>query len=753
MAAEKQTESTYSPTNATYFDLINQTLKFTPNELDKLTHNGFMVSDRLTFDQFKRAYAYIYWKDLPVLVTTDSILHAIHQTYDKLLQRVEIDILSPMLLEVLTATQERVAELARESASDHEARLYADLDIYLRVPITLLISLSRTSSSDVERFNGPIRTINGVKLIFLDGSTENWDTSFETIRVFGSDRRIDFSQFKARGHYVNEMSLTGYFAAMMWLSLLDLRFVEYDPDGTPQVHIEQIVAAHILRDAIDATGQRQNWDTIDTILQAFVGWSDNITLNGLDRFIVDAGVESPSGWLAMDTDEILRLLTSNDYGHQAISGQIRQVRQDNQTPLPSAVSFALFGQRFTVESWVMGQLVFDKLVVNGQKVRRAYPSSLDVMYTLGNDRAADHLGDELAKYHYKSNLDRLRQQVNGYSHEFWQNSFYNLWLNCIRALNIEPDGQKPQAMQSAAWKDKNLHTQLASWAQLRHDNILYAKPAYGPACICEYPGGYVEPYPAFYAAVREYARFGKALFASVEIDDTGRKSEQTHQAALDYFDHLNAVAARLEALSVKELAGEPFSEEDTLFLRSVVVRKYVGDTSYGGFTEEHWNGWYNDLLPFDDETPEMVADLRTNLDNNLGPTGVLHIGTGEPVVEVMLVEGADGQQTAYVGPAFTYYEHLEEGLPPKRLQDRDWHQLRRPPDRYAIEIGQERLESDDLSEKERQRVEKRLQQETARYERELQRKRPQSPPWTRSFRLPPTKEQVDLRLPMKQETN
>ena len=52
-----------------YFDVINEALQFTPEELALLEKNGFLVSDRLAFEQFKRAYAYIYWKDLPVLIT------------------------------------------------------------------------------------------------------------------------------------------------------------------------------------------------------------------------------------------------------------------------------------------------------------------------------------------------------------------------------------------------------------------------------------------------------------------------------------------------------------------------------------------------------------------------------------------------------------------------------------------------------------------------------------------------------------
>src|SRR5262245_45934992 len=67
------------PQKAEFFDLINQAIPLHDEELDLLTHNGFVVSERNQWQRFSHAYAWIYWKDLPVLVTTDSILQAVHQ--------------------------------------------------------------------------------------------------------------------------------------------------------------------------------------------------------------------------------------------------------------------------------------------------------------------------------------------------------------------------------------------------------------------------------------------------------------------------------------------------------------------------------------------------------------------------------------------------------------------------------------------------------------------------------------------------
>jgi hypothetical protein len=125
-------------TQARFFDLLNDELQFTSEERNHLEHNGFFVTDRLKFEQFKRAYAYIYWKDWPVLITTDSILHALHQTYDELLKQIEISILTDKLIELLLETR---AYLRSHPHTDEWLKPYtSDFDVYLGIPLVLLQS-------------------------------------------------------------------------------------------------------------------------------------------------------------------------------------------------------------------------------------------------------------------------------------------------------------------------------------------------------------------------------------------------------------------------------------------------------------------------------------------------------------------------------------------------------------------------------------------------------------------------------------
>src|SRR5262245_20917957 len=56
----------FSPNDAKFFELVDRQLTLSADEKAMLARNGFVVSDRLAFEDFSTAYAYIFWKDMPV---------------------------------------------------------------------------------------------------------------------------------------------------------------------------------------------------------------------------------------------------------------------------------------------------------------------------------------------------------------------------------------------------------------------------------------------------------------------------------------------------------------------------------------------------------------------------------------------------------------------------------------------------------------------------------------------------------------
>ena len=64
----------------------------------------------------------------------------------------------------------------------------------------------------------------------------------------------------------------------------------------------------------------------------------------------------------------------------------------------------------------------------------------------------------------------------------WEQTIYNRWEAALRELCVAKDARQPYFMKTSQWDKKNLNAALASWAELKHDAILYAKQPFGAEC-------------------------------------------------------------------------------------------------------------------------------------------------------------------------------------------------------------------------------------------------------------------------------
>ncbi len=159
----------------------------------------------------------------------------------------------------------------------------------------------------------------------------------------------------------------------------------------------------------------------------------------------DPAADYPASILALDAE----IVVASSSGTRTIAA--REFFVDMLTTQPAS-AFLLLGQRFVIDSYITGDVVYDKIIFNGQKVLRMLPSTLDVLFALGNDASAQLLEPELARYNYSSNLAALRYLVNSYEPQFWNSSLFNGWLSMIRTLNPPQDRTSlPTFMQTAAW--------------------------------------------------------------------------------------------------------------------------------------------------------------------------------------------------------------------------------------------------------------------------------------------------------------
>ena len=652
-----------TPFNNAYFaDSVRLKMNLTAAEEKLGNAHGFFVTERLTYDSFGSAFRDVYTKDLPVFISTDAILHAIHMSYDFILMDTESLVLEPKLRELLAAMHGAVPAL--ENQYGHIPGMQQpirDLDLYLTIPRILL------STSTVD----PVFTENADNVQNLLGLIE--EETMSAYNLFAEEcRMIDFSQFTPRGHYTQREELARYFQAMMWLGRTEIYLSAPETDvcrPSAEDVQRQTILAFLVQEALSEAGGETLFAEIESMIQLFVGESDNVTLTNLEELRTLTAIDQASDVL----DENQLGVFQETLGDQAwrIQRIQSQILVNNRALEPGrlqpAAAFMLFGQRFVIDSYVTSSVVYDRISHDGNAVFRMLPKTLDVLFALGNDAAAQLLEPELEQFHYAPNMAALRYLVESYEEDFWQQSLYNGWLNTIRSLNppsAEDREQLPAFMQTAAWWQEKMNTQLAAWAQLRHDNLLYAKQSYTGVPGCSFPFSYVEPIPAFYEAVSSFARDASEKFNALPIGGNLQVG-----AITDYFDYLAGVNDTLAVIAQKELDGTVFSEEEATFLRRVIYFKDM--VCYQGL-----DGWYARLFYGDTEAiskPDMVvADIHTSpADENGSIVGwVLHVGTGPINMAVVTAEVPGEGQVAFVGPVMSYYEHLSTGF--ERLTDEVW---------------------------------------------------------------------------------
>ena len=218
-----------------------------------------------------------------------------------------------------------------------------------------------------------------------------------------------------------------------------------------------------------------------------------------------------------------------------------------------------------------------------------------------------------------------------------------------------------------AWGRRVLSAQLGSWAELRHDTLLYAKQSYTGIPGCEFPDAYVDPYPEVFQALVRYAESGARIVEIASQDPVHGLGPRV----ASYFDALRDVASRLAEMAEAQRMGTPFTAEQMAFINDAVR---VEQQNAGCVTIEVPNGWYAKLFFMPEKSIEFdptIADVHTQPADEEGNIvgKVLHAGTGYPRYMVTTIDTCNGPR-AYAGVVFAYHEHTTENF--ERLTDQEW---------------------------------------------------------------------------------
>ncbi|MGZ5566060.1 MAG: DUF3160 domain-containing protein [Limisphaerales bacterium] len=712
---------TWDPTTALYWPEFNtdpaawnatntsnfrsNDFRLNPAELAIFMTNGFVVSERLSSLSFGEGYYRVFNDDLPVFVTSDSVLQAWHRTYVSMLEESEELQIATLLERVINGMSDKVTNAFQTygqqapwlpPASDL-ANSVSDADYFLAVARSLWTGQTQPS-----------------KTLWDDSSITATLTAISNlvpaqITIFGSNRVIDFSQFTVRGHYDNSERLRRYFRTMMWCGLVDLRIKTYAPNNEDD--IRQLGTAVIFKSLLDQSGQYNNWAAIEQFTRAFVGQTDSMTFAQFNDLLASAGITSPS--------QVSTFAALTNLQQQLVSGQLgmQNVRSDyffsplNAAQIRLPRSFCVFGQKFVPDSWAFSEVTYDSIrwwpddgtnVIFGKVVRRK-PSCLDVAFSVfGNDQVVPNLVDRMNATNgvrwrdglpYQHNLAAVRNVIDSQVPGTWTNNMYSAWLAAIRALSFPTtDPIYPEAMRTHAWGMKTVNAQLASWTQLRHDTVLYAKQSYTGLSACSYPYGFVEPNFLFWSKMKTLVDVSYAGILNLPSSGTvtvasrdGSFQNVTYDLAViksNQLAHLQNFANTmlpLQGISEKELLQVPLVSSENDFLKNLIELHiwYTGERSY--------TGWYPSLFyknvyqtnPYQltlgaGKWDALVTDVHTDPADPFlthDPGAVIEEAVGN--VHTMLIAVDNGiDRMIYAGPVLSHYEF--EVPPPTRKTDADW---------------------------------------------------------------------------------
>lgn len=634
-----------------------------------------------------------------VLINPDVFLQALHTYFSQKLKSLEQDELRPALQTLITTLLAN-AQALHDASGNEGAKQWQRLQTYLAISLALLENCTEASVDFGE--SGPIIAAdnsdtldNALKLfarysaeltpeLVTAGETEleriyaasgMHDSALGLVPAYQSPV-IDYTQFKARGHYESRSTLRAYFRAMIWLGQVgwDLQSAEGLADSVN-------FAVAMSCDNPDSA-HREAWQRIMEISSFFVGYPDAPSYPQWQEFLT---THAPGGLSVLSCTDAALLETLRTHVNQIPRAKTPFSALQPEESLPV---LTILPQRFTIP-WLIGeQLTYEE--VQRPDLPPVF-SSLWVPATMGSSYAFSLLHKQIALClasqpsatlegapadksiltDYQSPLEPLQSaaalrkamatlkvRLDAESLEHWFSSIGAIWFHLLGTLTADYGQGYPLYMQSEAFAAKQLETFMGSYTALKHDTILYEKPQYaemgGGGDEGEMPPivkGFVEPNLPFWHAllnVTSYIEEGFRYFSLYPND-------------LEEYGALGRFKTSLElclTLAKKELRGQPISDEEYEEIRALSLQ-YMAEPGAG------------QVITRDEALSALIVDVQTaNLNDRTGaPALIVYEALAAPYIMLALVGNEDSPRVV-TGVAYNHQEFAT--LFGERLTDSVW---------------------------------------------------------------------------------
>lgn len=686
-------------------DIVNVTdfSDLKPVDRTYLAQNAFVAAGQPAKQMFS-VYEETDYQNLPIFVTTDSLLHLHHLVFDYLLRGVEAEHLAPDVISLVDHYLRASIDQAKASSDAKVVTAATANAAFFAVAARLAMGEVHTGESApappdaddplaadraaargrqdqkdralLSTWTAPLRqdlaglppaaadlADQEVSLIAGHGGPApspifGGETSDPAADAPLVNTKLDYTDFIPRGHYTRSEVLRRYFLLSHWLSAGAFR-------RTPEL----TTRALLLVSATDPQTMAR-WQKVEDTVHQFAGGADDQDLMAYTAVAKDVYGAAPA-----DVSDAAKFA---DF-----------LARVSKLPLPriapsAGPSFRFLPAPSTPDAEIMQGLVYDGNPpdVGTKDQPRYFALGLDVMAVLGSDRAHTLLQTtnfqggffdfdlkETQYAGYDTQYQALRAQFAGWTDADWSRSLYTRTLYAMLPLLSGQAAAPPQDLfaQSPAWTDKGLNAALGTWAELKHDVLpkqpmaieLGGEGGISEAVVPVQPVGFVEPAPEV------YHRLG--LLVEAERKTLAGEGYLT-PAAAQRLDTLADLLTMVQSLARKQAAGTPLSAREVEQLRF-----------FGGYQEhltlvtaeggEQGSTEGNDMA--------IVADVSSALSAKLNQLLALEEGVGR-ALPIYVAVPHNGHREIARGAIFTYYEFTHPA--DDRLTDEKWRQLLDTPD-------------------------------------------------------------------------
>lgn len=625
-------------------NLINpfQLKDFDPALHSMLGQTGFAIVPA-EHNQLFHVYEKNDYADFPSFVTTDLFLQLFHLYFDCVLRDVEEKHLDSLMI---VFSSRMGAEMKTLSGSqDAEVKAAAEYGQAWFAVASWLFSHDKQPESAAV-----LDVPEAYRLMAMDEIGKAFDAKdgySNMLEYFFPREQFAYSLFRPRGHYTRSKLCSRYFRGMMWLQTA--HFGTDKPEKMKQIAL----IANTLNQQPEL---RDIYNKVNEPITYLMGTPDNVTLLQVAERVKEMGM--PVGKLLASKKAMAQLTQDIE---KIARKQMRIVIKSGRA---SRYVVDIMPQRYQPDAEALIATTDQKSPVS----LRPCPKGLDWMAVMGLPGAERILMEELKEAQKWADFpDALANARKKTADTQWDACMANQWMHTLQLLGDTAQAL-PYFMQTPQWQKKNLNTALASWAELKHDAVLYAKQPTLAECGDGGPEapvvkGYVEPNVRFWE---------KAIALVTRMDNVLTAYGLQTEKAKAVYERIKELGEFCRDVSRKELNGTKLTDEE--YNQIEIIGATVENISMELVSEENQmlQGW-SDVVSTDKKVA-VVADVFTVSGDNVAMKDmcVLYEGVG-PAYEIYVVVEIDGLLYLTRGSVLSYREFTRLTTDP-RMTDEEWQQ-------------------------------------------------------------------------------